>query len=199
MMTPTTSAPPAAETAWVSGGRRWGARHVVVLVVCVAALCSAVFDVVDLPDRIELRLAREQDAASMYWSALAMAGVDTDSATQIVLRQLRERLAGTRRSYDDTPFTAAPAIDDVWRAKGLNPFRDARWTNPRTDAELHGLRASQVDARLVIQSAHGYVEAAERWRMQQRVAVCLLIALVGAVWLARQRRPRVMLGAVALT
>lgn len=184
--------------AWVSGGRRWGKRHAFVLTASVAALGSAVFDVVHLRDRVEVQLARKQDGAAYYWSTLVTSGLDTDSATQIVFRQSREQLAGQRTRFDYSPFVAAPTIEDVWRAKGLNPFRDARWTAPRSDIELHGLRASQTDARYLFGRIRTRVEDDARRRMQRRVAIALLVALCGGVWLARQRRPRVMLGAVAL-
>lgn len=174
-------------------------RHVVVGALCVAALASAVFDVVDLSDRIEVQVARELDRAADYWASLVMGGVDTDSATQGVLRQLREQIGGQRKRFDNAPFFATtPTVEDMWRANGLNPFRDGRWTNPRTDAELHALRASQVDARLAMTRARAWIETTERARMQRRVAIVLLVALCGGVWLTRQRRPRVMLGTVAL-
>lgn len=184
--------------AWVSGGRRWGVRHVTVGGLTIAALATAVFEVTGFDGRVERRIAREQDAAAMYWAALATAGVDTDSATQLVLTQLREQFAGTRQHFDNAPFVATPNIEDVWRANGLNPFRDAQRATPRTDAELDGLRASQVDARLVMNGARAWAERPERARRQRRIAIALLVALCGVVWMARQRRPRVMLGAVAL-
>lgn len=164
----------------------WMAGVIALLLAVVAWSTTA-----DVPQRAQDEVTRAQNWASFRWQDFVSNGLPPDSATQLVMSELRVRLNGNRQRRERL-FNAAPVIDSLWQAMYLNPFRPPSTLAPRTSAEEEALLVAQADLRRVLElgtratTERLAAEAVRVW-LSTGAAVALLVVLV--IWRRRRRTP----------
>lgn len=155
---------------------------------CIAA-ATLTWQHMSFERRVQERVERAHGRAADMWTGLVQSGMSPDSATPLALGRLRRLLAG-EDGRDTYPFVARPAIDSLWQALHLNPFRARAVQTPRTDVELTTVRASEVDVRLALAAGAPLVRARELRRLRTLDAL-VGVGVTGLVmWSAWQRRAR---------
>lgn len=163
----------------------WG-----VLFLAGGALVWALVGWSTLPLHVETVLSKEYARAGDRWTAWVDAGVPPDSATAVVVAELRARLAGQTPATPRPPFIEEANTEWQWQARQLNPFSDPRTTLPRTPREVYALEAARTDIELTVRAGtptlHRLHLIQARWRVVG--AAVLLGTLLGLIAVRRQRR-----------
>jgi hypothetical protein len=161
------------------------------LTLCGALLSWALWTSVTVERQVAADLGRLRATSAARWTALVETGVPAHQATELVLTELRGRVAGQPTAIPDMAFVPAVDLDRLWQARLLNPFLESGTSAPRNEYERQTLREERNDVRLVLHAATPSVRAARGVRAQQLLAGFTSLALltVGAIaYRVRSRR-----------
>ena len=168
-----------------------------------AALGWALWTTTTVERRVNQDMRAIDARAADRWTALVETGLAPDSATALVLADLRTRLSGTRWPARPIPFVADREVAWLVQAQGLNPFYAAGETVARDAREAASLRAARAEIRYALAAGRPLVREARAADGRRNVGVAsvgwTLLAGVVAVRLYRRRRFAAQLGALRIS